>query len=81
MVPVDGGFTMDPDSMAKVVSRFRARLVLPMHWFSADGLVSFVKRMQPAFEVEIVSGPEVEVSLESLPRRPTIQVLEPALIP
>ena len=81
MVPVDGGFTMDPDSMAKVVTRFRARLVLPMHWFSADGLVSFIKRMQPAFEVEIVSGPEVEVSLESLPRRPTILVLEPALIP
>jgi L-ascorbate metabolism protein UlaG (beta-lactamase superfamily) len=81
MVPVDGGFTMDPDSMAKVVTRFRARLVLPMHWFSADRLVSFVKRMQPAFEVEIVSGPEVEVSLESLPRRPTILVLEPALIP
>lgn len=81
MVPVDGGFTMDPDSMAEVVTRFRARLVLPMHWFSADGLVSFVKRMQPTFEVEIVSGPEVEVSLESLPRRPTILVLEPALIP
>ena len=81
MVPVDGGFTMDPDSMAKVVTRFRARLVLPMHWFSADGLVSFVKRMQPNFEVEIASGPEVEVSLESLPRRPTILVLEPALIP
>jgi hypothetical protein len=52
-----------------------------MHWFSADGLVSFVKRMQPAFEVEIISGPEVEVSLETLPRRPTILVLEPALIP
>jgi L-ascorbate metabolism protein UlaG (beta-lactamase superfamily) len=67
--------------MAKVVTRFRARLVLPMHWFSADGLVSFIKRMQPDFEVEIVSGPEVEVSLESLPRRPTILVLEPALIP
>lgn len=81
MVPVDGGFTMDPDSMAEVVTRFRARLVLPMHWFSADGLVSFVKRMQPAFEVEIVSGPEVEVSLETLPRRPTIMVLESALIP
>jgi hypothetical protein len=80
MVPVDGGFTMDPDSMAKVVTRFRARLVLPMHWFSADGLVSFVKRMQPTFEVEIISGPEVEVSLETLPRRPTILVLEPALI-
>ena len=81
MVPVDGGFTMDPDSMAEVVTRFRARLVLPMHWFSADGLVSFVKRMQPAFEVEIVSGPEVQVSLETLPRRPTIMVLEPARIP
>lgn len=81
MVPVDGGFTMDPDSMATVVNRFRARLVLPMHWFSADGLVSFIKRMQPSFEVEIAEGPEVEVSLDSLPRRPTILVLEPALIP
>ncbi len=81
MVPVDGGFTMDPDSMAAVVNRFRARLVLPMHWFSADGLVSFIKRMQPSFEVEIAEGSEVVVSLDSLPRRPTILVLEPALIP
>lgn len=81
MVPVDGGFTMDADSMASVVNRFRARLVLPMHWFSADRLVAFVKRMEAGFEVDVASGPEVEISLDSLPRRPTILVLEPALIP
>jgi L-ascorbate metabolism protein UlaG (beta-lactamase superfamily) len=81
MVPVDGGFTMDADSMAAVVTRFRARLVLPMHWFSADRLTDFLSRMQPAFEVQIASGPEVEVSWDSLPRRPTILVLEPQLLP
>lgn len=81
MVPVDGGFTMDADSMAAVVTRFRARLVLPMHWFSADRLTAFLSRMQPAFEVQIASGPEVEVSWDSLPRRPTILVLEPQLLP
>jgi hypothetical protein len=43
--------------------------------------VSFIKRMQPSFEVEIAEGSEVVVSLDSLPRRPTILVLEPALIP
>lgn len=81
MVPVDGGFTMDADSMAAVVSRFRARLVLPMHWFSADRLAAFLQRMQPAFEVVLATGPEVEVSWDSLPRRPTILVLDPRLLP
>lgn len=81
MVPVDGGFTMDAESMAAVVSRFRARLVLPMHWFSAEGLRAFLERMEPDFVVELAAGPEVELSLKSLPRRPTILVLEPALLP
>ena len=81
MVPVDGGYTMDADSMVAVVSRFRARLVLPMHWFSADRLMAFVSRMQPAFEVVLAGGPEVELSWDSLPRRPTLLVLEPALLP
>lgn len=81
MVPVDGNYTMDTMSMAEVVSRFRARLVVPMHWFTGEGLASFLARMQPAFDVQIARTHEVELSLKTLPRRPTILVLEPALIP
>ena len=81
MVPVDGGFTMDADSMAGVVNHFRARLVLPMHWFSAEGLADFLARMKPTFDIQVSDSAEVEVSLETLLRRPTILVLSPALIP
>ena len=81
MVPVDGGYTMSPEAMAEVVKRLRARLVLPMHWFTGEGLQAFLARMQPAFEVAFSQGPEVEVSWETLPERPTILVLEPALLP
>lgn len=81
MVPVDGGFTMDADAMAEVVTRLRARVVLPMHWFSPGGLDDFLSRMRPKFEVEFASLPEVELSWKSLPRRPTVLVLEPALLP
>lgn len=81
MVPVDGGYTMDTTSMTEVVTRFRARLVVPMHWFTGEGLASFLARMQPAFDVQIARAPDVELSLKTLPRRPTILVLEPAFIP
>lgn len=81
MVPVDGGYTMSPIAMAEVVNRFNSRLVLPMHWFTGAGLSSFLARMQPAFDVQVAGASEVEVSLKTLPRRPTILVLEPALIP
>ena len=81
MVPVDGGFTMDAASMAEVVNHFRARLVLPMHWFSAEGLAGFLAAMKPTFTVEFAKAPEVELSRATLPRRPTILVLDPALLP
>ncbi len=41
MVPVDGAYTMNPKTMTEVVKRMRARVVLPMHWFSADGCNPF----------------------------------------
>lgn len=81
MVPVDGGYTMDPASMAEVVARLKARLVLPMHWFTGEGLQAFLTRMQPAFAVEISDRPDITLSIKSLPDRPTILVLSPAPIP
>lgn len=81
MVPVDGGYTMTAEAMAEVVQHFRARLVLPMHWFTERGLTEFLQRMQPSFEIEISETAEVEVSQKTLPRRPTILVLAPSPVP
>lgn len=81
MVPVDGGYTMDPAAMAEVVTRLKARLVLPMHWFTGEGLRAFLARMDPGFAVELSDASEVEISRKTLPDRPTILVLSPAPIP
>ena len=81
MVPVDGGYTMSAEAMAQVVKRLRARLVLPMHWFTGEGLQAFLARMGAEFAVEMSDAPEVVLSWETLPDRPTILVLSAALIP
>ena len=81
MVPVDGGFTMDVATMAGVLRDLHPRLVLPMHWFSEATLARFLAIAKEAFAIEIADGPEVEVSLKTLPRRPTILLLSPAPVP
>lgn len=80
MVPVDGGYTVGLETMQKVVRRLRSSVVLPMHWFSGRSLESFLGEMEPEFEVVRLEGPEIELSLTSLPRRPTIMVLDPAWV-
>jgi L-ascorbate metabolism protein UlaG (beta-lactamase superfamily) len=81
MVPVDGGFTMDQAAMVQVLQDLHARLVLPMHWFGPQTLGRFLAQAAAHFEITTAEGPEVEVSRASLPRRPTILLLDPALIP
>jgi L-ascorbate metabolism protein UlaG (beta-lactamase superfamily) len=81
MVPVDGGYTLDLDSLTGVVRRLRPRLVLPMHWFSGAGLTRFQAAMLADFEQVAVGGPEVEVGLDTLPAAPQMLILDPALIP
>lgn len=77
MVPVDGGFTMNVADMADVVRRLRSSVVVPMHWFSGASLEVFLAEMAGAFEVVRPELSEIELSLDNLPRRPTILVLEP----
>jgi L-ascorbate metabolism protein UlaG (beta-lactamase superfamily) len=78
MVPVDGGYTMDTDSMAEVVRRLRSSVVLPMHWFSGASLDGFLADMGGAFPVVRAGTSHLEVALTDLPTRPTILVLEPS---
>jgi L-ascorbate metabolism protein UlaG (beta-lactamase superfamily) len=81
MVPVDGGYTMDQRAMAEVVQDLHARLIIPMHWFGPKTLAAFLSQSAGSLEIVTVGGPEVEISRTTLPRRPTILLLDPALIP
>ncbi|MEM8773737.1 MAG: MBL fold metallo-hydrolase [Pseudomonadota bacterium] len=80
MAPVDGGFTMPLGQMIRVIKRLRSSIVIPMHWFDSSGLFRFTSAMQEEFRVIEVGGPELTVSLETLPSEPTVMVLIPSFL-
>ncbi|MGL6209651.1 MAG: MBL fold metallo-hydrolase [Paracoccaceae bacterium] len=77
MVPVDGGFTMNISDMADVVRRLRSSVIVPMHWFSGASLEVFLTEMAGEFAVVRPEMSEIVLSLDDLPRQPTILLLEP----
>ena len=80
MAPVDGGMTLDLPTMIRVLKRFRASVVLPMHWFGDGTLGAFVAGMSDEFKVVRPGGNSVVVSLRTLPSEPTIYVLQPNFV-
>lgn len=80
MVPVDGGYTMNIDTMTRVIARLRSSVVLPMHWFSGRTLEVFLAGMQDRFDIVRLEQNSIELSLHSLPGRPTIMVLMPEFL-
>ncbi|GGD94446.1 Zn-dependent hydrolase [Aureimonas endophytica] len=74
MVPVDGSWTMSQEGMAAMVARLQSRLVLPMHNFR--GRMDRFLAQLPDFAVERRASPSLAVSLRSLPKRPTVVLLE-----
>ncbi|GGH32217.1 L-ascorbate metabolism protein UlaG, beta-lactamase superfamily [Cribrihabitans marinus] len=77
MAPVDGGYTMPLPDMIAVLQRLKSSVVIPMHWFSGYSLEAFLAGISDDFAVTRVGGPALEVSLRTLPDRPTVMVLEP----
>lgn len=75
MVPVDGGLTMGAQSMSRVVERLRSALILPMHR-RGPPIDRFLSMFGQGFDVSFGDTASVEVSIRSLPRRPTILVLK-----
>jgi L-ascorbate metabolism protein UlaG (beta-lactamase superfamily) len=73
--PVDGSYTLDLASMIEVLQDLRASIVIPMHFFGGATLNAFVAGMSDSFEIRIARGSTIDVSLESLPLRPTVAVL------
>ena len=77
MAPVDGSYTMDQASMVETLQVLKARLVLPMHSFGRPTLERFLAYLGGSFEVEVNSGPEIVISVATLPRAPKVLVLPP----
>ena len=75
MVPVDGGMTQSLSQMSEVATRLYSSMILPMHRH-ATPLAEFTGRMGEGFAVEFRPSRSLTVSLETLPSRPTIVVLD-----
>ncbi len=80
MAAVDGGITLDHESIIAVMQRLKARVVIPMHWFGRGTLDRFLAGMRGEFDVVDTGLREITLSLHRLPARPAVMVLEPGLL-
>ncbi|MEM7643168.1 MAG: MBL fold metallo-hydrolase [Pseudomonadota bacterium] len=80
MAPVDGGLTLDLPTMTRVLQRLRSSVVIPMHWWGRMSLDRFLGGMSEDFAIDIRDSSHIEVSLRTLPDRPTVVVLQPQFL-
>ncbi len=74
-VPVDGNMTLDLEGMIEVLQALKARLMIPMHFFSTYTLNRFLERARQNWTVEMSEIPSLVVSKTSLPATPKVMVL------
>ena len=74
MVPVDGGMTLSLEGMSQITRRLQSSIVLPMHRH-ATPIEAFVRLMGERFAVDFVDHASLRLSAATLPRRPTILIL------
>lgn len=77
MVPVDGSWTLPIDKMAGVIKQLRSRVILPMHAFGDYSLSQFVANLSNDFAIRRDQEQTITLSVDSLPVKPTVIVLEP----
>jgi len=76
LAPVDGSYTLDVDGMVEVLKALEAPLVIPMHYFNEGTLNQFLDRFASSqYLVERRESPELVISRETLPSKPTVIVL------
>ncbi|MES2603178.1 MAG: MBL fold metallo-hydrolase [Pseudomonadota bacterium] len=75
MVPIDGTYTLSLDGMSEITRRLRSSIVLPMHRF-ATPLSDFIGRMNGQFEMDIRPERSLTVSRDTLPKKPTVIILD-----
>ncbi|MFK7751900.1 MAG: MBL fold metallo-hydrolase [Sedimentitalea sp.] len=77
MAAVDGGTTLPLPQMVETLNRLKSSIVIPMHWFSRYSLDAFLVDIRDDFAIIQSGASDIEISLRSLPDRPTVVVLEP----
>ena len=80
MAAVDGGLSLDTPTMMRVLKRLKSSVVIPMHWFGRSSLNTFLAGMKDEFDVVEPDTSFIELSLLTLPKRPTVMVLDPIYI-
>jgi len=75
LFPVDGSATLDLEGMADVLTSLKAKLMIPMHYFSSFTLNRMMSLMQEKVPVEFSATPSLLVSKTTLPAAPKIVVL------
>lgn len=75
MVPVDGSYTLDLEGMIEVLKALKAKIMIPMHYFSEFTLNRFVARIAQDWPVEFNATPSIVLSRASLPETPKVIVL------
>ena len=80
MAAVDGGLTVPVPVMSRIVKRLRSSVVIPMHWFGRGTLDQFLLEMSDEFDIQRTNETSIELSLRTLPSRPTVMVLEPRFL-
>lgn len=75
MTPVDGGMTQSLTNMSTIAKRLYSSVILPMHRHSTP-IGEFIGLMGPGFATDFRTERSLTVSLGTLPRQPTIVVLD-----
>ncbi len=75
MVPIDGSYTMSLDGVSDITKRLRASVVLPMHRFMTP-LSDFMQKIGQSFEIDQRSAQTLTMSLNALPKKPTVIILD-----
>ena len=75
MIAVDGGYTIGQADARRVVEQIHPRIVLPMHYFTAENLARFLDSMRDNYAIDVRHDPTIEVSRVMLPDHPTVIAL------
>jgi L-ascorbate metabolism protein UlaG (beta-lactamase superfamily) len=75
MVPIDGGLTLSLPGMTEITTRLYSSMVLPMHRHSTP-IREFTAAMGEGFDVDFRDSRSLNISMKTLPSRPTIVILE-----
>lgn len=75
MIAVDGAYTIGQADARTVIEQMHPRIVLPMHYFSAENLARFLDMMRETHTIEVRHDPTIAVSRVTLPDRPTVIAL------